>query len=225
MDTLYADVSSYQVTANDKYPYRFIAFRSNDGTYRDTHFANNLVWANSAVKSGKLVGYLVYFVWEPNWSQTIETFEAMVGTGHRRRMAVMIDVESWKGRIKGDHSSQINATREALILWLNSQRPSWQRSFPFRKPFLALDRRRVIGYGNAGDLSTIWPNRGDAKVVLANYSSNPDFPGKIAHQFSSHFNVPPFGFCDINSADGRSPRQFAWQLGLGRFRWSRKWSL
>jgi hypothetical protein len=145
--------------------------------------------------SGRLKGFIVYFVWEPNWQQTIQTFMKMVGKPHPK-MAVMIDVESWGGRITGNQSAGINAAREALIKWLGG------------------NRNRVIGYGNAGDLNNLWPQRGDCNLILANYSSNPSFPNKIAHQFSSSYYVQPFGKCDINSADGYSPDQFATKLGL-----------
>jgi hypothetical protein len=80
--------------------------------------------------------------------------------------------------------------------------------------WLGGNRKRVIGYGNAGDLNSLWPSRGDAKLILANYSANPDFPAKIGHQFADNYNVPPFGPCDINSADGLNPSQLAEALGL-----------
>lgn len=195
-DTLFADVSEFNPQVTDVYPYQFFSFRSNDGTYRDHHFTLNLAWAKHAADTGRLAGFLVYFVWEPNWQDTVATFKAMVGTPHPK-MAVMLDVESWSGKIRGNQSAGINAAREALIAWLHG------------------NRRRVIGYANAGDFAALWPSRGDARVVLANYSANPAFPGKIAHQFSSSYAVPPFGKCDINSADGLSPTQFAAALGIG----------
>lgn len=195
-DTQFADVSEWNPSVDFKlYPYDFISIRSNDGTYQDKHFAYNLALTKHAADTRQLVGFMVYFVWEPNWQDTLATFKAMVGTPHPE-MAVMIDVESWKGKITGDHSVQINATREVLISWLGG------------------NRKRVIGYGNAHDLNTLWVTRGDTNIVLANYSDNPAFPRKIAHQYSDKFNVPPFGLCDINSADGVSPVSFAGILGL-----------
>jgi LysM domain-containing protein len=195
-DTLFADVSEFQVPVNDTYPYRFLSIRSNDGTYRDKNFAANLAWCKSAVSRGRLDGFLVYFVWHPNWQDGVNTLKAVVGTPHPK-MAVMIDVESWSGKITGNQSGGINAARESLIAWLGG------------------NRNRVIGYANAGDFGALWPTRGDCKVILANYSNNPAFPGKIAHQFSDCFAVPPFGHCDINSADGYTSAQFAAALGLG----------
>lgn len=208
-NTLFADVSEFQVAVNDLYPHRFFSFRANDGTYRDANFHANLAWAKHAADSGRIDGFIVYFVFEDDWRDAVQTFIDQIGKPHPR-MAVMIDVESWQGKIAGDHSAEINACRRQLIKWLraNAGPLGWGRIY-------ARLRRRVIGYGNASDLVSLWPSRGDARVVLANYSANPDFPGKIAHQFSSTYNTPPFGACDINSADGMTPAQFADALGLG----------
>ena len=43
-DTLYADVSEWQVGVNDSYPYPVLCIRSNDGTYRDRRWVNNYGW-------------------------------------------------------------------------------------------------------------------------------------------------------------------------------------
>ena len=43
-DTLYADVSEWQVGVNDSYPYRVLCIRSNDGTHRDRRWVNNYGW-------------------------------------------------------------------------------------------------------------------------------------------------------------------------------------
>lgn len=193
-DTLFADISYYQVPVTNAYPYQFLSFRSNDGTYQDPHFASNLAWAKHSADTGILLGFIVYFVYETNWQQTLATFKAMVGTPHAK-MAVMIDVESWGGKIGGNQSAALNALRAALVSWLGN-------------------KKRVIAYGNAGDLNNLFPQRGDIGIDLANYSGNPDFPYKLCHQFSDKYNTPPFGACDMNSADGMTPAQFAAALGL-----------
>lgn len=195
VDTIWADVSEFQVAVDDTYPHKFFAFRSNDGAYRDRKFARNLAWAKKAADSGRLVGFIVYAVYEPDGGNWATTLMSQVGTPHPR-MAVMIDVESWGGRIHGDHSRDINAGRARLAKWLGNP-------------------ARVIGYGNGGDLRNLWPNRGDAKVVLAAYGSNPSIAGKIAHQYTSSGSCKPFGNrVDLNSADGLSPSQLAAKLGL-----------
>jgi hypothetical protein len=194
-DTQWADISQFQVTANDSYPYRALSFRSNDGTYRDPHFVANRAWCDSAIARGRLDFYIVYVVYEPDNEAWAQTAINMIGAPNSR-MVVMIDLESWSGRISGDHSADINAGRALLAKWLGS---------------LA----RVIGYGNANDLARIWPNRGNAHIVLANYSADPPFPGKIAHQYTSQATVAPFGHpVDMNSADGYDMPTLMGVLGL-----------
>jgi hypothetical protein len=196
VDTLFADVSEYQVPVDNRYPYKFLSIRSNDGTYRDRHFAQNYTWAKNALANGRLTGLIVYFVWRTNWQDAVSTHTSMCGGRPHPKQVTMIDVESWGGRIKGDQSTGLNAARAALVKWYSG------------------DKRRVIGYGNSGDLVSLWPKRGDIGIVLASYGANPSFPGKLAHQFADNYSTPPFGPCDINSADGRSPLQFATQLGI-----------
>lgn len=53
-DTLFADVSEYQVPVNNSYPYRVLSIRVCDGTYRDRNFAHNYRWMRSAFDSGRL---------------------------------------------------------------------------------------------------------------------------------------------------------------------------
>lgn len=207
-DTLFNDISEYQVAVNDSYPYSFLAFRANDGTYRDTHFNSNLSWAKHSVKTKQLRGYIVYFVWEVNWQDTINTLKSQIGTPGPNT-AILIDVESWGGKLGGNHSGDINQTREQLIKWLNDSRPALTR-----KLYAKRDRNRVIGYGNMGDLAGIWPQRGDANIIVAAYGSNPSVPHKIAHQFTDRLPGPPFGTADANSADGFSTDDLAVKLGL-----------
>jgi len=195
-DTVFADISHYQVPVDNRYPYRFLSMRSNDGTFQDRHFAQNYAWAKNALASGRLTGLIVYFVWRPHWEDAVRTHQSMCGGHPHPKQVTMIDVESWGGQIKGDQSVGLNAARDALVKWYGG------------------DKRRVIGYGNAGDLGSLWPKRDDIGIVLANYRSNPNFPEEVAHQFSDKQSTPPFGPCDINSADGRSPAQFAAQLGI-----------
>jgi hypothetical protein len=209
-DTLWADVSYYQQVVNDTYPYAIFAFRSNDGTFVDPNFAANLVWAKEAVSTGKIKGFIVYFVIRFPTDGSLNTLKNLVGTPHPK-MAVMIDVESWKGSIVGDHSAEINSARENLINWLNGARPRFRRFF-----YRGRDRKRVIGYGNVGDLESLWPVSRDANLIVAAYGSNPSYPRRLAHQFSSAYFVPPFGNCDINSADGYTAQNTVKALGLDR---------
>jgi hypothetical protein len=184
MAVQWADVSYYQPVVNDNYPHPVLCVRSNDGTYRDPAFAKNFAWAKRAMANGRLSFIIVYCVWRPNWEQTAATTIDMVGTPPHPRVVVMIDVESWGGQIQGNQSDGINRMYWKLAEWLG-------------------DRRRVIGYGNQGDLRSLWPQRPDGvKLVVAAYGgAPPKFPGMIAHQYSSSEPCTPFGSCDMNSAN------------------------
>lgn len=201
-DTLFADVSEFQCPVDDSYPYRVLTIRSNDGTYQDHHFAQNYAWCKAAADAGRLDAFIVYFYWHPNWLDGVNTMKAMVGEPHPKMIA-MIDVERGENP-DGDFSDALNATDDALVQWLG-------------------DPRRVIAYGNPGDLNSMWPNRREDQLVVASYGSNPDYPGKLAHQYTDGNGYggglpegcSPFGHCDMNSADGFSPEQFAAACGIG----------
>ncbi|AVJ50243.1 endolysin [Mycobacterium phage Mendokysei] len=203
-DTLFADVSEWQVPVDDSYPYLVLSIRANDGTYRDKKFAQNYAWMRRALDSGRLRCGIVYFYWRPNWQAAVATLQDMVNAngGLHPRVALMIDVERG-GNPAGDFSDALNATDDALSHWVG-------------------DPRRVIAYGNVGDLNSMWRNRREDQFIVAGYGSNPSFPGKIAHQYTDGRGwggglpegCPPFGNCDMNSADGYTATQFAAALGI-----------
>lgn len=195
MDTVWTDISEWQVPVDDTYPYQVLAVRVTDGTYRDRNFTKNYKWACDALNAGKLKALIGYCVYRPNWEQTLAAAKATIGTPHPQ-LAIMIDVESWGGQISGDQSGGINGLYWGLADWLG-------------------DRRRVIGYGNTGDLNSLWPTKPPGiRLIIAAYGSNPDYPGKLAHQFSDNTPTAPFGPCDINSADGYTPDDLCTALGL-----------
>ncbi|WP_063043997.1 hypothetical protein [Nocardia pseudovaccinii] len=205
-DSLFADVSYFQVPVDDSYPHRILSFRSNDGTFRDPNFAANYAWASRAADEGRLACFIVYFYWRPNWLYTANTHRDMVirAGGPHPRMIAMIDVESG-GNPGGDQSDGINRAYWQLADWLG-------------------DRRRVIGYANRGDLFSMWPQRPDGlRVIGAGYGANPNLPGQIAHQYTDGRGYggglpegcAPFGNCDMNAANGLSPEDFAAQCGVG----------
>jgi hypothetical protein len=202
-DTIYADVSEWQRSVDNSYPDRVLCIRSNDGTHRDEKWSTNYEWCKRRCDEGALDFFIVYFVWRPNWQQAVATHKDLVGQPHPR-MAVMIDVETWGGQIRGDQSAGINGAYAALADWLGNP-------------------RRVIGYGNRGDLDELWPQKPDGlRLVMAAYGTNPAYPGKIAHQYTNGQgfggglleSASPFGVCDMNSADGLSPQAFAAACGI-----------
>ena len=181
-DTLWSDVSEFNPPVNDSYPYGLLSFRSNDGTYLDSVFHQNLSWSLDALARGKLWAMMVYYFFRPS-SDGAAVLRQRVGTPHPR-MVAMIDVETDGGRVSGDQSAVINKQFDELANWLG-------------------DDRRVIGYGNVGDLNALWPSKPlGIRLIIAAYGSNPGYPGKFAHQFTDNANVPPFGPSDLNSADG-----------------------
>ena len=193
-DTLWSDVSEFQVAVSNSYPYGFLAFRSNDGNYLDHRFAENMAWCHGARASGRLWGFMVYYFYRPGVNGAA-VLKARVGTPDSRLVA-MIDVESAGGSIGGNQSAQINAEFEELAAWLG-------------------DPRRVVGYGNVSDLNALWPSKpSGARLIVAAYGSNPSYPGKYAHQFADNFSTPPFGPSDINSADGMGVAQLEAMYGF-----------
>lgn len=230
MDTIYSDVSSYQVPVDDTYPYKVLCFRVNDGTYRDDNFAQNYRWAVGAVESGQLEFFICYSYWRADWQATGQTAIDMIESqgGPHQKMVMMIDLESG-GNPGGDQSDGINGLYWQWTDWLGTTRDN--------------GTRRVIGYANANDFYSMWRTRPDGlRMVGAGYGMVPRLPGQIAHQYtdgvySSLFKrelhnhtperlgallgdslplgSPPFGNCDMNSADGLSPRDLATACGIG----------
>ena len=203
-DTLFADVSEFQAAVDDSYPYQVLSIRSNDGTYQDHNFAHNYQWCVNAVESGRLAFFIVYYYWRPGETGA-HTHMAMVNGqgGPHPRMVTMIDLESG-GNPNSDQSGVVNDEYNQLAMWLGSP-------------------ARVIGYANAGDFATMWPNRPPGlRVIGAGYGQNPNLPGQVAHQYTDGNGYghglpegcPPFSNCDMNSADGLDPDQFAAACGI-----------
>lgn len=227
MDTLFPDLSDHNERLNDKVIKewrrwsKWVSFRAVDGTYLDQNFQANASWCQKNDK--EIIGIINYMVYPPSVNngtvdQTVSAFLARLTSrdhSYCRKIVAMIDVESW-GRWHADKSNELNAAYHGLWIGLNSLRPKWQRNtIGIKRFFRRVDKRRVIGYGNAGDLNTLWRKKPEGmRIVLANYSSNTKYPGEIIHQFSSHYDIPGLGFVDINTADGLSPRKLARKLGL-----------
>lgn len=205
-DTLFADVSYFQVPVDDSYPYPILSIRSNDGTFRDPHFAQNYAWVRRSLDSGRLRVGIVYCYVRPNWLETANTLRDMIDSsgGLHPRVVLMLDVESG-GNPPGDGSDWINRTYANLVEYTGG------------------NARRVIGYANAADFFGLWRTRPPGlQVIGAGYGSNPNLPGQIAHQYTDGSGyggglpegAPPFGNCDMNSADGLSADQFAARCGI-----------
>lgn len=207
VDTLFADVSEFQSAVDDSYPYEVLSIRVCDGTYQDHKFAQNYAWMRKALDSGKLKFGIVYtYVRPSDWAANGQTVMAMIDAngGLHPRVALMLDVESG-GNPGGDQSGPINNLFNLLAEYAGSP-------------------ARVIGYGNVSDLNSLWPNKPQGiRLIIAGYGANPDYPGKVAHQYTDGNGyggglpegASPFGNCDMNSADGLSADDFAAACGIG----------
>lgn len=206
VDTLFADVSEFQAAVDDSYPYKVLSIRVCDGTYRDHKFAQNYAWMRRALDSGKLTFGIVYTYVRPDiWQANADTVRAMIDAngGLHPRVALMLDVESG-GNPAGNQSDSINRLYADLVAYVGN-------------------RARIIGYGNVSDLDTCWRDRpAGIRLVVAGYGANPDYPGKVAHQYTDGQGyggglpegAPPFGNCDMNSADGLTATAFAKACGI-----------
>lgn len=207
-DTLFADVSEWQRTVDDSYPYPWLSIRSNDGTYRDNNFHENYGWARRALDDGRLLGLIVYAVVRPNWEDSLYVHLDMLGED-RPDVVTMADAESWGGEITGDNSHNFNS-----FVW---------GAGDYHGPHIDGRPRRVIGYLNPND-AHIWPTRPPIGWVVPSYGAPPRFPAgcedmaaqMLAHQYTDGQGyggglpegAPPFGNCDMNAANGRD----AWEL-------------
>jgi hypothetical protein len=219
-DTLWADVSEFQTPADASYwastyadqggtyNYRWLSIRSNDGDHVDLNFAKNYQECVRACDAGDADGFFVYYYWRPG-SNAVNNHMSLVKAqgGPHPKMVSMIDLETGSGNPSTDESSQLNSDYFALGAWLG-------------------DPRRVIGYANVGDEKTLWQTKPvNLPMILAGYGSNPTDSTvyKFAHQYTDGQGyggglpegAPPFGNCDMNSADGLTSTQLANVLGVG----------
>jgi hypothetical protein len=205
---LFADVSEFQRPVDNSYTaagYRFISFRSNDGTHQDANFLANYQWACAAADAGWITGFIVYFYWRTG-DTGLNTHMAMVNAagGPHPKMATMIDLESG-GNPNSDQSQDLDYEYNTLATWLGNP-------------------ARVTAYANSGDYWRMWPNPpAGLRWVGAGYPQSPNLPNQIAHQYTDGaanagglpMGAPPFGNCDMNSADNMTPEDLAAALGLG----------
>jgi len=224
-DTVWADVNEHLgVLVDDSYPGRWISARVNDGTYHDKMWPGVDAWLHTR-RGKRLYGYFAYLVWPRSegacsWLEAVQTFRDSLSNRHRRRLVIMQDVEHW-GRpdLIADFSNGLEAQRGHLVDWLHSLRPAWQRRGLLAGWYRDRDERRVIGYGNAGDLVTMASHVKWRSIILASFTSDePTHPIHVGWQFTDHGRMPPWTSVDLNVAHV-GPRRLAAVLGLGRLTW------
>lgn len=203
----WADVSSWQHPVNNSYPRPMLSFKlSQSTTYTDTNAATNLGWAKRNVGPGKkLLAFEGYHVWYPgNLGGQLAYVKSRIGAPHPL-MLLMVDVESWGGAIRGDHSTELTELVTGLADWLGN-------------------RARVSVYGNEGDLANIFPHRPSWLTVhIASYGSVEPAQRHGAWQYYGGLPYPvpsgypttsaPFGACDHNVAHSTGD-SFLRQWGL-----------
>jgi uncharacterized protein YeaO (DUF488 family) len=224
---VYPDISEHSGhPVNDQFRGRWLAYRAVDGTYSDELFTANDAWATACKR---LAGYIVYLVWprsvgHATWTVTLDALFARLGRRRRRRLVIMQDVESWdRFELRRDFSAELEAQRAEAVHRLHAARPDWQRGRLLGAYYRDRDERRVIGYGNRGDLEMMAPGVKWRWIVLADYSDAPT-PKRvhtwdvIARQFTDLGVCGPWNRVDLNRAQV-GPYRLARRLGLGVLRW------
>lgn len=205
MGTFAPDISYYNKPINDSFALPFFTARISDGTFLDPQWGGNSAWGKKNA-GGKIIGFNGYHVYRAiSVSQQFEFIQQHCPSLSPRQGA-MIDIESWKGTISGNHSPQLNQLAGLLAGWLGS----WNR---------------VIAYGNQGDLNSLFPDP-DPRIrfILAGYGSKPSHANMLGWQYSdgdARWSVPtgwargtaPFGNCDMNYFS-LNPADLAVSLGF-----------
>lgn len=203
---IWPDVSKWQVPVDNTFTRPFLMYKISEGTsYVDPHAAVNGSWCHANAGPGKkLVGHGGYHVWSPGNEQAqADLFFSNAKLSPY--FVAMIDVESWGGRITGDHSASVTLLANLFAA--------------------KLGQRRVKVYGNSGDLATIDPARPSwLGAVKAGYSSQAPAEPWDGWQYTdgeTKWPVPagwprasaPFGNCDHNAYFG-TVQQFAATWGI-----------
>jgi D-alanyl-D-alanine carboxypeptidase len=187
--TYWADVSQYQGHAlNDNYPYGVFSFRTNSGDKVDA-----LAAANAAIAKGMLDAenqfdlVIPYYFFRPGQANCDLHRKILEDAGlwNHPHTVTMVDVESDRGAITGDHSTEINDEVNRVRGWYGNL-------------------RRVVGYWNPNADPGLWVRRPYAlELVIPQYGREPgDLTGvkdnlavreAFAHQYTDNAQgVPPW---------------------------------
>lgn len=187
-------------------PFIFISYRISLGmTVIDAKARPNTTFGhNNAGPGRKLIGHEGYHVWYPG-NEAGQAAKFLANFAYGTYGVAMIDVETWSGAIRGDHSAQLNALANALAA--------------------TLGQRRVKAYGNESDLAELWPNRPAwLGIQKARYDESPPAEPWQGWQFTDgdpRWPVPngwprssaPAGPADHNAFYG-TPAQFQATFGI-----------
>lgn len=211
MVNIHPDVSKWQPAVDDSFNRSFLMFRAlaEQGGI-DAKAPTNLAWcvrqrgpagkiraAVAAVKSVlgmrvpvRLINFGVYVI--PEFVAPAMLVLGLDALGVPRDCVVMIDWESWSGKLSGDHSVRLNNLADRL------------RARQGGRPDL------VWGYSNRGDLNGWRTRPAWLGMIIAGYNSNDPrddgIPNVIGWQYADAVenhtsypsSTPPFGRCDHN---------------------------
>jgi hypothetical protein len=195
---IYPDTSEHQVPVNDSFNRKFFMFRmANEWgrggrNYPDADYWANYRWSIANRGPGKKLVNLGFY----NIPCVISNDEYMSIVNEQNPVhdcVAMIDMEGWGGLVSGNHSAQLNDLANRLRARQNGRADL------------------VWGYGNRGDLGSIWPSRPSwMGVVVAGYNNNDprdEIANCAAWQYTNGSenhtswpsSTPPFGNCDHNA--------------------------
>lgn len=177
----FSDVSKYQSKPYDAtYPYPVASFRFHSGTALDVLASANWSYLRGAITAGHIRVAVAYVVFIPGQLATVMAgIHALFGaTCPTNRLALMIDMESGAGFAgPGNHSAEANQWAQAFATYTGTG-SSWAR---------------VIGYANAGDWASNWPQR-DARLKRITAAYNAKDPSPWGWQYAGGnpaYPVPP----------------------------------
>lgn len=191
MTNVHPDVSKWQNAVDDTFNRSFLVFRAlaEQGGI-DSKASPNLAWCVGARRTGKLTNFGVYVI--PEFVAPAILVNGLDAIGVPRDCVVMIDWESWSGKLSGDHSVRLNNLADRL------------RARQGGRPDL------VWGYSNRGDLNGWRTRPAWLGMIIAGYNSNDPrddgIPNVIGWQYTNGIenhttypsSTPPFGRCDHN---------------------------
>jgi len=196
MSTIHPDVSEFQDHIDSSFNRDFVMLRiSNEHGHVDDKIKVNLERALDFRRSGKIVNLGGYI--DPGVVDNSVHLKNLETVRFPKDAVVMIDAESWpqkktnKVLVSGDHSAQFNELADAIRSRQNGRADL------------------VWGYGNTGDLNSLWPHRPSwLGLIVASYGlPKPSFPNMVGGQDTDDKlhdigdrprSTPPFGNCDHN---------------------------
>ena len=157
--TYWSDVSQYQKKVlTEDYQYSVFCFRTNSGDTVDTLAAKNAKVAKDLLEAENQFDLVIpYYFFRPGQGNCDihRSILEEAGLWNHDHTVSMVDVESDRGRIKGDQSYEVNDEVNRMRGWYGNQ-------------------RRVIGYWNPNADAGLWLQRPyQLELVIPQYNNEP----------------------------------------------------